>query len=115
MNKQKIIVISICAILAALVSLITFRWQAWYGGRNPVDIERAKAAIERGRGYEVLEENRVYLTDDTHVSELLYFLEGHYGMRMEAFEEDRVTLKSSNGDMAFHLTEIVSFGRRYMI
>jgi len=115
MSKQRRITTAVLITLVFLSGIVFFRWGARYGNQNAWDIERAKASIERGRGYEVLVEDTVFLTDDEHYSDLLYFLEGHYEVRLEHFEEDTVILDGHGGHMVFHLTDIVSFRRRYLI
>lgn len=113
--KKKCIVLAVLIVAAVMVGLGALRWDARYGGQNPIAVEKAKASIDRGRGYEVLAENRVFLTDEAHFSELMYFLEGHYGLVLASFDEDTAVLTGDYGGMTFHLTEIVSFGRRYYI
>lgn len=78
-------------------------------------IEKSKATINNGRGFEVLREGEIYLTDDAHFSHLLDFFEGHYGVQLAEFDEEKVVLKGDHGEMRFSLTEIESFGKRYFI
>ncbi len=113
--KNKWISVAVLTVAVVFIGSAAFRWEARYAGRNPVMIEKAKAAIDRGRGYEVLEENQEYLTDDDKVSDLLYFLERQYGLQMSAFEDETVVLTGDHGTMTFERIEIVSFGKRYYI
>ena len=113
--KKKWMLIAALTVLIALITVAAFRWEARYGGQNAFAIEKAKAALNRGRGYEVLAEGEIYLTDDGHFSDILYFLEGHYGVQLVSFDEESVSLSGDYGDMQFSLTEIESFGKRYFI
>ena len=113
--KKKYAIIALATAAVVLIVLAVFRWDARYGGQNAIEIEKAKVSIRQGRGYEVLVENKVYLTDDVHFSDMMHFLEGHYGMRLMEFDEETAVFAGDYGETTFRLIEIVSFGRQYKI
>ena len=113
--KRKWLAVLALTLFVIIIGIVAFRWEARYGGQNAADIEKAKASLARGRGFEVLHEGKTYLTDDAHFSELLYFLEGQYGVQLSDFGETTVWLSGDHGDMVFDLTVITSFGEQYYI
>ena len=114
MRKAWILFLILTPLLCLGITL-DIRWEDRYADQNALAVEKAKAAIERGQEYAVLAENDVFLTDDAHFSDLLYFLEGHFGVQVSDFDEETVVLEGDYGGMTFTLTEITSFGKRYLI
>ena len=113
--KRKWLTVFTLTLIVIIIGVAAFRWDARYGGQNAVDIENAKASLARGRGFEVLQDGSTYLTDDANFSELLYFLEGQYGVQLTDFDDKTVLLSGDHGDIAFKLTAITSFGEQYYI
>lgn len=67
-------------IISVVITAAALGWIYVYRYENPIQVERAALALNRGRGYEILLEDEKFLTKTGDHAELMQFLEGHYQM-----------------------------------
>jgi|GEM_PF-4427572 len=91
-------------ITVSVVILLLGIWFLVFKGEDPFAVQRSIKAIKSGRGYEVMEEEKKYMTKAGSHANLMQFLEGHYGLEFYEMYEDK-TLFFKGGEIVAYETK----------